>query len=144
MPVYPVQYIPFQIPPSPAFPIGRVAKRPLLRITLSSGTRSLDCYALVDSGADFCSFPLSFAHALGFDVRAGTQDSSSGLGSDNVPTYHWQVAIGLQGIIRFDVYAGFTTGLETWGIGLLGQTGFFDRCKISFDNPNGLYYLEIP
>ena len=142
MPVYPVRYASFPIGPSPAFPSGRIANRPLLRMALVHRNRFLDCYGLVDSGADLCLFPLSFAQALGFDMASGIMDISSGIGSENVPTYHWPVGIDLQGISRFEVYAGFTTGLEPWGIGLLGQSGFFDRFRISFDHARGLYYIE--
>ena len=144
MPVYPIRYASFPIEPSPAFPDGRIAHRPLLRVALVHENRFLDCYSLVDSGADFCSFPLSFAQALGFDMASGVMDISSGMGSEYVPTRYWPVGLDLQGIARFEVYAGFTTGLEAWGIGLLGQSGFFDRFKISFDHASGLYYIEAP
>src|SRR3990172_12079804 len=72
MPVYPVRYAPFPIEPSLAFPDGRIANRPLLRMALVHENRFLDCYGLVDSGADFCSFPLSFAQAPGFDMAAAS------------------------------------------------------------------------
>lgn len=48
------------------------------------------------------------------------------------------------GVINFQVYAGFTTGLDQFGIGLLGQDGFFDKFKITFDYTHGLYSLETP
>lgn len=144
MPIYPVPYTQFNTPPSPAFPEGRIAYRPLLLLTLASGQTHLSCYAIVDSGADFCLFPLSFALALGLDPLTGTLDGSAGLGTYNIPTYFWTIGLSIQRIVSYDVHCGFTSGLEDWGLGLLGQSGFFDRFKILFDHQNGLYHLEIP
>jgi len=33
-------------------------------------------------------------------------------------------------------------GMDQFGIGLLGQTGFFERFTITFDYRNNLYSLE--
>lgn len=144
MPVYPFPYTLFPTGPTPGFPKGRIAPRPLLKLTIKNREQSLNCYGLVDSGADYCCFPLSFAAAMGLDPLAATLDGAAGLGSYNVPTYFREIGIDLQGIAQFRAYVGFTTGLENWGFGLLGQTGFFDRFKVTFDPPNGLYHLEIP
>ena len=143
MPKYSVPYAQFQLPPTPAFPNGRVARRPVLPIKLVNGTSELNCYAMVDSGADFCAFPLSFARILGLDPLTGVLDRTAGLGSDNVPTYFWNVGIDIQGTTQIEVYAGFTDGLEQWGIGLLGQTGFFDRFAVSFNLNRGIFEFEI-
>ena len=40
------------------------------------------------------------------------------------------------------MYAGFTTGMDQLGIGLLGQAGFFEAFKITFDFANKLYHIE--
>jgi len=68
---------------------------------------------------------------------------TSGVGSTNVPTPYCNVTLDL-GEIAFQVYAGFTTGMDQFGIGLLGQDGFFDKFKITFDYVHGLYTLETP
>lgn len=47
-------------------------------------------------------------------------------------------------MITFDVYAGFTAGLEALGIGLLGQAGFFDRFPTRFDLRDGTFSIDIP
>jgi len=130
--------------PSPAFPDGHVASRPILEVDLLSGTQRFDCFAIVDSGADFCTFSLSFATQLGLDPLMAERSSSSGLGSANVPTYFWNIRIEVQKLVTFDVYAGFTRGLDAFGVGLLGQSGFFDRFPTSFDLRNGLFQIDIP
>ena len=51
----------------------------------------------------------------------------------------------MQGVIKFPVYADFTTGLDPWGLGLLGQVGFFDRFNIGFRlGPDKACYIEVP
>jgi len=80
---------------------------------------------------------------LGLDPLAAPVDMTSGLGSTSVPTHYCNITIDL-GVIQFEVYAGFTMGMDQHGIGLLGQAGFFERFKISFDLPNGLYSIEVP
>lgn len=143
MPAFQIQYQQFQAPPSSAFPSGHLIKRPTLVLTLRNGRNGLKCYALVDSGADHCIFPRSFMQRLGIDLLTAPVDMTSGVGSTNVPTHYCNVTLDL-GVIDFQVYAGFTAGMDQFGIGLLGQDGFFDKFKITFDNPHGSYTLETP
>src|SRR5216684_4035818 len=139
----PFKYSKFTFEPSPAFPDGYVACRPILQVDLLSGTRQFNCFTIVDSGADFCTFPLSFGIKPGLDPLTAKRSLSSGLGSANVPTYYWNIRIELQKLVTFDVYAGFTEGLDAWGIGLLGQSGFFDRFSTRFDLKHGLFQIDI-
>ena len=81
---------------------------------------------------------------LGLDPLTAPVDVTTGVGSTNVPTHYCNVTIDLAGIGQFQVYAGFTTGMDQLGIGLLGQAGFFDRFKITFDHPNKTFTLETP
>jgi hypothetical protein len=145
MPVYPVPYGFFPIPPSPAFPQGRIAARPLLALSLIYGGARISCYAIVDSGADQCAFPLSFALALGINPFIGPSEPSCGLGSSGVQVYFWDVVIDLQGVTQFPARVGFTEGLNQWGIGLLGQDGFFNRFRLTFSlNRTANFEIEIP
>ena len=66
------------------------------------------------------------------------------MGSLNVPTYHWNIVMDLQGAILLPTYVGFTGGLDHLGFGLLGQIGFFDRIPVSFDHQNNVFQLFIP
>jgi len=144
LPTYRVPYVEISVPATPAFPTGRLVRRPVLSLTLRNARHRLSCYAIVDSGADHCVFPRSFMQPLGLDALAAPVDMTSGLGSSNVPTHFTDVTIDLQGLTQFTVYAGFTIGLEQLGIGLLGQTGFFERFKITFDYANRQYAVELP
>ena len=136
-----IPYSLFYYPPTRAFPAGRKSSRPLVRLTLANGPHRLSCSAILDSGADFCAFPLSLARPLGLDPSAVVPDSTYGLGTYSAPTYFHNVQIDLPGTAAFDVYAGFTEALDQWGFGLLGQTGFLERFKITFDLLNGVFEI---
>lgn len=137
-----VPYSSFPISANDAFPNGWTAKRPVLRLDLLNGDKRLPCYAIVDSGADFCTFPLSFALQLGYNPLETTASTMGGVGNAAVPTFYWDVRLDFSGQLAFDVRASFTEGLDALGIGLLGQTGFFDRLKVMFDYRNGLFHIE--
>jgi len=82
---------------------------------------------------------------LGLDPLAAPVDMTSGVGSTNVPVHFANVTLDfgvMQLAMQFSVYAGFTTGMDPIGIGLLGQAGFFDRHKIMFDYQNKLFTIE--
>ena len=114
----------------------------MLQLEIATGGNRLPCYAIVDSGADHCTFPLSFALQLGLDPLTKTPASCVGVGNASVPIFYWDVTLDF-GPIQFQVYARFTDGLEAQGLGLLGQCGFFDRLKkIIFDHQSGVFHLE--
>lgn len=54
-----------RLEPSSAFPEGRAIHRPMLPVTLRTIYDGwLSCYAVVDSGADYCAFPQSSRYRL--------------------------------------------------------------------------------
>jgi hypothetical protein len=100
---------------------------------------------MVDSGADQCAFPLSFSFALGINPFLGPSEFIGGVGSSAIPAYFWDIVIDLQGLTQFPLRVAFTEGLNPWGIGLLGQDGFFNRFKVSFDLlKTSTFTIEIP
>ena len=147
-----VPYRQYPCSASAAFPQGRILRRPILRVTLLANGRRVDCFADVDSGADQCVFPISFAHQLGLDETSNPRFAfTGGVGNAQVPTHYWnikiQILFGLPPsatLFELDVDAGFTPGLEQQGMGLLGQSGFFDCAKVCFDYQNALFYVETP
>jgi hypothetical protein len=52
----------------------------------SNGAKFLTVFAIADSGAEHCIFPLSFAAALGLDQLKMPVQTTCGVGSYNVPT----------------------------------------------------------
>jgi hypothetical protein len=115
-------------------------------VTLINGQSTFSCYAIVDSGADYCAFPLPFVSPLGLDPLHAAVDQCVGVGGYGVPTYFWDVVIHLIGTEEsFPTKVGFTEGLNHLGMGLLGQEGFFNRFQVSFDLcRSGLFHIEVP
>jgi hypothetical protein len=133
-------------PPYPAghgLPQGHVAYRPFIVAHLVVGQNRIRCLSIIDSGADHCVFPLSFALQLGFNPVGETPVMTGGVGSAGVPMYYWKVTIDL-GPAQTEVLAGFTEDMNSKGHGLLGQHGFFDHFKVQFDLPDRLFWIEIP
>jgi hypothetical protein len=107
-----------------------------------TGGRRLSCHAIADSGSDHCVFPSQFLPLLNLGLRSAPMEKIAGVASTSVPTHFFNVEIDLQGIFRFPVYAGFTSGLDDIGLGLLGQSGFFDRFNVHFKLAERIYEIE--
>jgi hypothetical protein len=116
--------------------------RPVLLVKLVNGPQSLSCLAIVDSGADYCAFPQSFASVIGLDLLTLPSSQTLGVGGNSVSHYA-NIQIDL-GPLSIPVYCGFTPGLDQAGLGLLGQQGFFDKFKITFDRAGGLFHIDTP
>jgi hypothetical protein len=61
--------------------------------------------------------------------------------------YFFDVQVAILGTpIKYQAPVGFTAALDmtSFGGGLLGQHGFFDRFKVCFDRANGLFVLDAP
>ena len=101
------------------------------------------CYVLLDSGADHCIFPLSFAIGLGMNPLTMKTQKTAGIGSSGNDTYYENVIVQL-GPLKLHVYAGFTAGADSLGLGLLGQDGFFSRYVVRFDHPQKQFHIEVP
>jgi hypothetical protein len=154
MPRQTFPYIEFKLPPTQAFPNGQTVYRPLVfsRLTVSSGSTFL-CASEIDSGADQCVFPVSFALALGLDPLKMKQQMTGGVGSTGNVTFYDDVTIEVGVVVdvngamtfvpkfTFKTFAGFTAGLESQGVGLLGEVGFFENYPVAFDYSKREFYL---
>ena len=100
------------------------------------------CLVCPDTGADYCVFPASFAALLGLDILRMPKNLTSGVGSTANVTYYDSLDIDLGRGIQFHSYVGFTAGMEVHGIGLLGQTGFFDYYNVSFFRSQHRFTIE--
>lgn len=118
----------------------------VLRLREPTTGEHLGCLGCVDTGADQCVFPLSFAVALGLDPLRLKQTVTAGVGSTANITYFSNILVDIPistGVtLSFEVYAGFTDGLEAIGYGLLGQTGFFEKFKLTFDHRNKIFTIH--
>lgn len=141
-------FLKFPAPPQPAFPGKSECLRPVLPIFLFKGQKSIRTFALVDSGADNCVFPASFATQLGIALPNQNTCVFCGTGKDpqvafyeNIGVVVWSVA-NKSVAFTFELYAGFCSTMEHTGLGLLGQDGFFSKYKVTIDQRNQCFDIE--
>jgi hypothetical protein len=137
-----IGYSAYNLPADANYPNGRQVWRPVLRLDLVNGERRFPCYAIVDSGADHCIFPLSFGTALGFDPLTSVPVNAAGVGNSAVPTFHWNVTLDFGGVLVIPALVGFSDGVNAFGVGLLGQFGFFDRVNVQMNYRKREFYIE--
>lgn len=123
--------------PDAAFPNRQSIKRPVLAVVLEKNGKSITGLAIVDSGADNCLFPASFAGALGIPVPNQNVYVFSGTAETPQIAYFETVSATIWSNhgdkpLQFDLYAGFCDTLEHVGIGLMGQDGLFSRYQVQF------------
>ena len=139
---YTIPYTHSQVSPSDAFPKKQSTPRPIVPVILFHGGRTAPSYAIIDSGADDTLFPSSFADRLGFVLTQGRYYEFGGAGSNNQPAWFFDVALSIGTALNYKASVGFTPALESAGMGLLGQHGFFDRFTVAFDLRGGNFYIE--
>jgi len=104
--------------------------RPVIPVQILSGKKSVCFDALVDSGADGCTFPGWVAKMVGKDVEDGRPKIFSGIGGA-VLSFKHKVRLSVEGI-TFPMEAYFSHEWDDLPFGLLGQSGFFSRFDVAF------------
>jgi len=116
--------------------------RPYIPIVLeNSGITSPTIAALVDSGADRCIFHGDIGRAIGLKITEGVLHKFTGIEGGMLESYLHKVKIRVVGYSRsIEVIAGFS---ESAGVGaILGQEGFFDAFKITFQRSKNRIEIE--
>jgi hypothetical protein len=127
---------------TPTQPAGK-AYRPQQAATITAPNgQSVRFLAILDSGADACVFPMIAATLLGLDILSLRKAYTAGVGSQANVTVYANVTIDLGDGITFRTEAGFTQGLDAIGVGLLGQTGFFENYNVEFRYAEKIFTVE--
>ena len=121
---------------------------PVLKTTLfyKNDKWLFDFDSVVDSGADFCVFPAKMGMAIGLDVYRGESVTTNGIGGKEILYFH---RVKVEIIINdepwaFECRAGFSTKLNTKGIGFLGRDGFFDIFQeVAFNQKAKMFRLKV-
>ena len=131
----PIRNYPFSI----ARP-GDIA-RPYLPITIinSSARKQLKVFALIDTGADECAFPASFAPLLGHNIQSGQQRKIS-TGNGITTAYSHTNRIEIEGFTTREVLIDFMSNLN---IPLLGVRSFLNSFVLTIDYPNKTFSLKL-
>jgi len=116
--------------------------RPYLPVTILNPDTNMEIkvYALVDTGADECAFPASFAPLLGHNLQAG-QMKRVHTGNGITIAYSHTSRIIIEGFSTQDVLVDFMPNLN---IPLLGVKSFLGNFILTIDYPNKLFSLTLP
>lgn len=120
---------------------GRKVLRPMLTVEIMNEGRVIPCRAIVDSGADYCSFPADFLPDLGLDKRDLPFGKGRGIGGET-DFYFKELQLRIEKIGTLLVEVGFTDTQNGWNAGLLGQAGFFDSFRVVFDKHAKTFSVE--
>lgn len=124
-------YIKDPIQPSPVFPRSSVL-RPKIHIALKSGNSTpIDTLALIDSGSDYCLSCADFGEAIGLTIENEFDLSISGISLTPITFYFHDIKLIVGGWEK-DCKMGFSRGFN-FNFVVLGQSGFFDLYKVTFD-----------
>ena len=124
------------ITPSVAFPDRKAILRSIIPVELFYKDKSIRTLALIDSGADFCIFNREIEELLGLDKEGGKCEKFGGITGDKAMAFFHDLQISIGGQ-KFDINCGFSDGINKFGHGILGQKGFFDLFKVSFNYKKG-------
>ena len=120
---------------------GDMARPYLPIIIINPGTEiQIKVYALIDTGADECAFPASFAPLLGHNLQAGQYKKIS-TGNGVTIAYSHTNRIVIEGFSTQDVLIDFMPNLY---IPLLGVRSFLSNFLLNVDYPNKIFSLSLP
>jgi len=120
---------------SGAFPRRFSVSRPVIPIRLIKGQEKVKCFAIIDSGADYCVFHASLGEIIGLTIESGKLDYFSGVSmqqQQQSKAYFHDIKIEVGGH-EFACWAGFSRDIEHLPYGFLGQLGFFDLFNVLLD-----------
>lgn len=124
-------------------PTEKWKARPYVPFTLRGPSGSVRLVGLVDSGADICLFDGDIATAIGLKLEDGTRIASRGIESGRLATWLHPVRVLVDGDhSEVACTAGFIPGFA--GTPILGQEGFFDAFKVTFERRRGIVGLTRP
>lgn len=116
--------------------------RPLIPITIQYNKIKLNYLALLDSGADFNIFHADLADILGIDLSKLKTTSFGGIQRGTESKGHYSAfKLGVEDF-SFNAPVVFSRDISPDGYGILGQQGFFDHFKVTFEHKKRLIWLK--
>ena len=99
--------------------------------------KSISVYGIIDTGADECAFPASFAEILGHNLQAG-QEKEIRTGNGTTIAYSHTVSMDIEGYVVKNVLIDFLPNLH---VVLLGVKSFLNNFSLKIDYPNQVFSL---
>lgn len=128
--------------PSPT-PVYPHCIRPLLQVRLYRGVAFIPMLAHIDSGADFVVVDKSVAKGLYIDWDKGDKVTLSGIDGKTQDGYFHDLELDLPAFANSKVRTKIVFTKLPNSICLLGQQGFFDHFKVSFDGKNERFTIDL-
>lgn len=121
--------------------LGDIA-RPYLPVTIINpdSNKQIKVYVLIDTGADECAFPASFAPLLGHNLLSG-QPRKISTGNGVTIAYSHITRIIIEEFSTQDVLVDFMPNLY---FPLLGVRSFLGNFILTVDYPNKVFSLLLP
>ena len=111
-----------------------------MRIRLRHHDRFVDLFALIDSGADDCLFPIGLAKLLGLELRPQNLGRYVGIGPGEITALFETITLEV-GDDSLPLYAGFLDSPAAPA--LLGQNGFFSQFEVKFNLQKETIELQL-
>ena len=114
--------------------------RPWLPITIVNprSRKQVDMYGLIDTGADECALPATYATLLGFDLQQGIPKSIN-TGNGVTFAYAHTVQIKIKGFNSRKTAIDFLPNLQ---VPLLGMRNFLSDFILTIDYPRAQFSLK--
>ena len=108
-----------------------VSYYPLLQVFLRHDVNTRPMFALVDSGSVDCIFPASVGELLHIDIRSGQPYEFHGFDLRLIRGFVHRVHLQVAGFAHWAAIDAVF--LESSGIAILGQNGFFENYQVVFE-----------
>jgi len=126
--------------PCSAFPERSSCLRPVIPIHIYSVDlkEKIHYYALLDTGADYNLFHSELAELIGIkNYKNSNEQTMFGIEGKGIDSYFHDIVVEVGGW-KYRAYSGFSDfagvkNLDKMPYGILGQVGFFENFKITFD-----------
>ncbi len=112
----------------------------VIYINLHNG-KTLKSTALIDTGADRCIIPSSFAHILGHNLKDGLVSQASGFNNDIVTMYDHTMQIRINDFVTEEVLISFNEKLRK---PILGVKTFLSNFVLTVHYPGQKFSLTVP
>lgn len=112
------------------------ASLPVVATNPHSG-KSISVYGIIDTGADECAFPASFADIMGHNLQSG-EPKEIRTGNGTTMAYSHTVTMNVDGYIIENVLIDFLPNLH---VVLLGVRSFLNDFVLEIDYPNQIFSL---
>src|SRR5947208_3575540 len=112
--------------------LGQHILRPVIPIEMISDKGIVRYEVLVDSVADCNIVAAELGELLGLKVTKGKKNHVGGITGGGMPYFIHTVSMKVGGW-AYQVPMGFMPDMPALGYGVVGQQGFFDLFKVTFD-----------